>query len=326
MKYVKPMVSICCTTYNHEKYIKDALDSFLMQKTNFPIEILIHDDASTDKTADIIRKYENKYPDIIKPIYQKENQYSKGVKINHRFNYQRAKGKYIALCEGDDYWTDPYKLQRQVEYMQKHSECSMCFHSAEIVNRNKKKVGINKPYTINCISSAEDIIMGGGGFITTNSMVYRKKLMENPPDFYFNAPVGDYPLAIYLALEGKIYYFNEIMSAYRKNVKESWSHRMMKNDDLFKKVYKKKIIMLEEINKYSDYKYNEILIFMIKKVNYRYFQKYCKYKEMKSKDFIEIYNDLSIIHKMYINFGIFFPNTTKYLIKIKRQISLWRIK
>ena len=109
----KVMVSVICNTYNHEKYIKSALDGFVMQKTNFEYEVLIHDDASTDSTADIIREYEKKYPDIIKPIYQSENQYSKKVPISKTYQYSRAKGKYIAICEGDDYWTDPFKLQKQ---------------------------------------------------------------------------------------------------------------------------------------------------------------------------------------------------------------------
>lgn len=111
------LVSISCITYNHEPYIRECLDGFIMQKTDFAFEVLIHDDASTDKTADIIREYEAKFPNLIKPIYQTENQFSKKVgSINAKFNYPRAKGKYIALCEGDDYWTDPLKLQKQVDF------------------------------------------------------------------------------------------------------------------------------------------------------------------------------------------------------------------
>lgn len=109
----EPLVSICCITYNHAPYIRQCLEGFLIQKTTFPFEILIHDDASTDGTADIIREYEARYPHLIKPIYQVENQYSKGTKISSTYNYPRAKGKYIALCEGDDYWTDPLKLQNK---------------------------------------------------------------------------------------------------------------------------------------------------------------------------------------------------------------------
>ena len=114
----RPLVSICCLAFNHEPYIREALEGFLMQKTDFPIEVLIHDDASTDGTASIIREYEERFPDIIKPIYQTENQYSKGIKnISGIFNFPRAKGKYIAMCEGDDYWTDPYKLQKQIDFL-----------------------------------------------------------------------------------------------------------------------------------------------------------------------------------------------------------------
>lgn len=111
-----PMVSICCLAYNHVPYIRKCLENFMMQKTNFPFEVLIHDDASTDKTADIIGEYEAKYPNIIKPIYQTENQYSKGVGVTRVYQFPRVKGKYIAMCEGDDYLTDPLKLQKQVDF------------------------------------------------------------------------------------------------------------------------------------------------------------------------------------------------------------------
>jgi glycosyltransferase involved in cell wall biosynthesis len=107
------MVSVCMLSYNHEKFIRKAIEGVLAQKTNFKFELLIHDDASTDKSAEIIRKYEEKYPDIVKPIYQTENQYSQGVKINSKYQYSRAQGKYIALCEGDDFWCDSNKLQQQ---------------------------------------------------------------------------------------------------------------------------------------------------------------------------------------------------------------------
>ena len=115
------MVSICCITYNQEKYIKDAIEGFLMQKTNFLFEIIIHDDASTDKTADIIREYQQKYPDKIRTILQKENQYKKGVRNSYTV-FKEAKGKYIAFCEGDDYWIDENKLQKQVNYMEEHED------------------------------------------------------------------------------------------------------------------------------------------------------------------------------------------------------------
>jgi len=131
-----PLVSICTLVYNHEPYLRECFDGFLMQKTNFAFEVLVHDDASTDGSADIIREYSEKYPHIFKPIYQKENQYSKGVKVSATFQFPRAKGKYIALCEGDDYWTDPLKLQKQVDFLESHPEYVMCSHRFNIFNQD----------------------------------------------------------------------------------------------------------------------------------------------------------------------------------------------
>lgn len=128
------MVSIICNTYNHEKFIADAIEGFLMQETNFKYEILIHDDASTDMTAEIIKSYEQKYPSLIKPIYQSINQYSKGIKPSQTFNYPRSKGKYIAICEGDDYWTDPKKLQIQFDCLEDNPTVVCCYHSDYILD------------------------------------------------------------------------------------------------------------------------------------------------------------------------------------------------
>lgn len=120
------MVSIRCAVYNHEKYIRDCLDGFVMQKTNFRFEAIAHDDASTDNTASIIKEYAEKYPDIIKPIYETENQYSKHDGSIRRILDAEMRGKYIAMCEGDDYWTDPLKLQKQVNYLEKRIEIVFC--------------------------------------------------------------------------------------------------------------------------------------------------------------------------------------------------------
>lgn len=128
-----PIVSICCITYNHENYIAETLDSFLMQETNFPFEIIVRDDASLDKTADIIREYEAKYSNIIKPIYEKENGYQKGIKATP-VTFKKAIGEYIALCEGDDYWTDTLKLKKQVDFLTKNKEYIICYGKVEAFN------------------------------------------------------------------------------------------------------------------------------------------------------------------------------------------------
>ena len=121
-------VSILSLAHNHEKYIRKALDGFVMQKTNFPFEVLIYDDASTDTTADIIQEYADKYPDIVKPLFEKENQFSRGENVSKKYNWPRVQGEYVALCEGDDYWTDENKLQKQVDFLDSHPDCSLCFH------------------------------------------------------------------------------------------------------------------------------------------------------------------------------------------------------
>ena len=134
---MEPLVSICTTTYQHRRYIRQTLDSFLSQKTDFPFEILVHDDCSGDGTVEILEEYARRYPDVVCPVFEKENQYSKGVPINETFNFPRARGKYIALCEGDDFWCDDGKLQAQADYMESHPDCTFCFTNGYIVEESQ---------------------------------------------------------------------------------------------------------------------------------------------------------------------------------------------
>lgn len=131
-----PMVSILCTSYMHECYIRDAIEGFLLQKTTFPVEILIHDDASTDGTAEIMQYYSSKYPKLINCIYQKENQYSRGNKPSQIIR-RLAKGKYVAICEGDDYWTDPYKLEKQFQHLENNHKCILTYHAWVELDKSK---------------------------------------------------------------------------------------------------------------------------------------------------------------------------------------------
>ena len=216
---ITPEVSICCITYNHAKYIRDALDGFLMQKTTFPIEIIIHDDASTDGTADIIREYEAKYPDIIKPIYQTENQYSKGVKIFLSI-VPLAKGKYIAVCEGDDFWTDPKKLQIQYDFMESHPDYSLCMHGKYHLDYFKKRY---YPLPFETISEdgekyAYDLIMDKTGhhvqtLLLRTSILY--SVFDDIKRDCTNAPMSDTQLMYHLALHGKVKFISRRMATYR---------------------------------------------------------------------------------------------------------------
>lgn len=209
------VVSIICNAYNHELYIRQCLEGFVMQKTNFAFEVLIHDDASTDKTADIIREYEAKYPEIIKPIYQTENQYSKKTGIMKTFQYPRVKGKYIALCEGDDYWIDPLKLQKQVDFLEANPEYSMCFHRSNILNELEMNPVINPKVIEDKDYSANELFENW--IVPTASIVYRSSIYT-PMDKYINPERmlnGDIILVLNCASRGKIRGFSDVMSVYR---------------------------------------------------------------------------------------------------------------
>lgn len=207
-----PMVSVVCATYNQEAYIRQCLEGIMMQKTSFSFEVLINDDASTDNTASIIKEFEIKYPKHIKPIYQKENQYSKGIKIDPNYNIPRAQGKYIAMCEGDDYWIDELKLQKQFDFMENHPECTMCFHNAEIENNLKDK-------TISHIQIEDREYFSNELFsnwiVPTASMFFRKDFLDFKILTNNNILNGDLIYILLAAERGKVYGLSEKMSTYR---------------------------------------------------------------------------------------------------------------
>lgn len=216
------IVSIICNTYNHEPYIRQCLEGFVMQQTTFLFEILIHDDASTDKTANIIREYEAKYPDIIKPIYQKENQYSKKIGIMKTFQIPRVKGKYIALCEGDDYWIDPLKLQKQVDFLEMNPSYSLCHTNFNILDiRNNTFTEYKNSHYTNKIDKISDIILGNKYRIQTNTVLFKSEdynKVVNSDDFLYKSGfflMGDTQLWIGLLQLGNIHCIDDITAVYR---------------------------------------------------------------------------------------------------------------
>ena len=217
-----PVVSICCATYNHVHFIRQCLDGFVMQKTDFPFEVLIHDDASTDGTQDIIREYEAKYPDIIKPIYQKENQYSKGVRVSLVYNYSRVRGKYVALCEGDDYWTDPYKLQKQVDFLEAHPDYVMCSHQFNQYWQEEGRLEeIADPHFKGADYDLLNLI-GGRWLTQTLTVMYRRSAL-NLQDYEKYGMSMDMILFYALLKQGKGYCFPDVMAVYRCHKGGVWS-------------------------------------------------------------------------------------------------------
>jgi len=175
----KPLVSIVCITFNQEKFLSQTIEAFLFQKTNFDFEIIIHDDASADNTAEIIKNYEYKYPKTIVAIYQKINIYSKGDKP-WKYCFEKAKGKYIALCEGDDYWTDPLKLQKQVDFLEQNLSYSFCFTRFKTLTNNSVfEEDKNSRYFTNDTDIDFNFeIFAKGWHIGTQTILFRNKLYD----------------------------------------------------------------------------------------------------------------------------------------------------
>lgn len=272
-----PLVSIICNTYNHEDYISDALDGFISQQTNFQYEILVHDDASTDGTVNIVKSYERKYPDLIKPIYRTENRYSRGLSYGQ---IERAKGKYVAYCEGDDYWIDNQKLQKQVDAMERHPEIDICAHGAYALKADTKEL-FRKivPCTMDTIFSPDEVITGGGDFVATNTLMVRRTLYDHNYEFW--KIIGfDFSLQIMGSLRGGMLYMPDIMSVWRVLVKGSWTDRMSHNYDAHARHLDKVITMLNKLNEETGKEYEKSIRFAIRNGEVEKLVYRKKYKEV----------------------------------------------
>ena len=312
------MVSVSCITFNHEPYIARALDSFLMQKTNFPFEILIYDDASTDRTQEIIREYEKRYPGIIKPYYQTENQYSKGkYNVEGFFNYPRAAGKYIAMCDGDDYWTDEHKLQHQVEYMEAHAERAMCFLAAIIATEERAVQSLKiRPYRGNRLIPAEKVIDKPSNYPTA-SLLFRTEYTKDLQDYYYTSPVGDIPIQIHMAAKGTVYYMDREMSVYRQGVSVSWSALMKQGN------YKQNLIdhhqamrvMYRGFSKETDGKYDQAIERACRRMDFLTLINVKEYREALSPGYRSFYRELPFVTRFFIRFELMAPGLYRWLRK-----------
>lgn len=213
---ILPKISVLCITYNQEKYVKQMLDSIVNQVTNFPIEIIIGDDCSNDKTVSIIKEYEKKYSKLIKPIYRSKNI---GAMENLKDIFIRAKGKYISLCEGDDYFIANNKLQIQYDFLNRHPKYSLCFHPVNVIFENKEEKNFIYPDPNRLYKFSLTELLKWN-YIQTNSVLYRN--LYNYTDIPTNILPGDWYLHLYHAKYGKIGYIKKIMSVYRKHSGGLW--------------------------------------------------------------------------------------------------------
>ena len=314
MKNIK--VSVCCITYNQEKYIEQAINSFLSQKTNFDFEIIIHDDASTDGTINILKKYQKKYPDKIILMLEKENQYSKCANSVLVKVLDKAKGKYIALCDGDDFWCDDNKLQKQVDYMDLHKNISLCSHNTEIINENNEKIDLINSY-LEGIVTIENFLSNNSS-MHTSSMLFRKKDVLKLPNYYYEATVGDLPLKLHLLSKGNCYHFNNVMSCYRTNAINSWSVAQKNNDIVKHKNFEMEIQVYNSFNKETKYVYDDLIKNKILYRSFCYFKDKNDLNEIKKEKYAKYYKKLSLNEKIKLqlkNSKVIY----KLYLKIKKQ-------
>lgn len=318
------LVSICCLTYNQEKYIKDALEGFIKQKTNFKYEILIHDDASTDNTVNIIKEYQENYPNIIKIVYERENQYSQGKWCLVK-TCKEAQGKYIALCEGDDFWTDENKLQTQVDYLENHSNCTFCFHNATILDmctNTKIDKFVPQSESLRKYLKSDNIYNVGElellGFIPTASFMFRTESLTNLPDWFEKCFVQDWPIKLLMTSFGYAYFIDKTMSVYRKNADGSVTTA---NEEKAKESIDGQIYIIDRkkefinwIDKFTNFKYKEV--FNLRKIEYEIelllLQK--RNKEIIEKQYLKVF-DLKTRIKYLIK--MYCPSIVKLYKKIK---------
>lgn len=249
-------VSVSIATYNQVNFIGEAIQSVLDQQTDFAFEIIVGDDCSTDGTQQVILDYQARYPDKIRPLLHPKNLGGAG-KYNALSTFAVAKGQYIATMDGDDYWISPHKLQKQVDFMESHPDCSTCFHNAQIIWEN----GAYAPELVNSpeqpeISTIADLVGENEiWFMATSSVLFRNGLLTNYPDWYYQSKSGDIPRYILLAKLGNIGYLPDVMSVYRKNRGGvSFTDSEVDADFLFNRIG-----MYQGINRELDFKYDRVL-------------------------------------------------------------------
>ncbi|WP_113719997.1 glycosyltransferase family 2 protein [Aeromonas salmonicida] len=214
-------VSVCCITYKQEQYISQAIDSFLMQKTTFPFEIIIGEDCGGDDTLSILSKYQARYPNLIKVITSEDNV---GANANLLRVFGVAKGDYIAICEGDDYWIDKLKIQKQYDILNSKIGIDLCFTSAYKLSVDGMLYDYASSHTLIKTYDLKDIIRGGGGFMPTASLMFKYDVIREIPDWFVSAPIGDFYLQVWCSLSNGAIFIPDKTCVYRLNSVGSWSN------------------------------------------------------------------------------------------------------
>ncbi|MDI9589864.1 MAG: glycosyltransferase family A protein [Acidobacteriota bacterium] len=285
----EPLVSVLCVTFNQVKYLARAMDGFLDQQTSFPFEILVNDDCSTDGTTELALSYQRRYPDKVQVVTHEENQYSRGIMPVENFLMPRARGRYVALCEGDDYYTDPTKLQRQFDVMEMNHTLTACVHANENVRaRDERRLSVLRFYECDRAVDPADVLAHVQCF-STNSLFMRTDALQD----YFASPQkalpahGDHKLMTYFAIhDGGMWYIDRIMSAYRFLAKNSINRTQLMDGDreaLATRLYDARTELLRSIDESTEGVYHEAVLKGIDRMDYEYHKDLRDYRVLKTR-------------------------------------------
>jgi glycosyltransferase involved in cell wall biosynthesis len=312
-----PVVSVFCITYNHVNFIRDAIEGFLMQETTFPVEIFIHDDASTDGTSEIVREYAEKYPKLFRTILQTENQWSKGnVNLYFAKLIQEQRGEFIALCEGDDYWIAKEKLQKQVEVLEANHEISLVFHNCWVKHElSHNDYFKNRGFAEGPIDYPR--ILSSGWFIGTASMLFRQKDSILPPEMTYSIG-GDLPLQLMLATKGNFYFIDSVYCVYRRHI-GGMSDVFWERGEYFREILLPNRVWLYWIYmvKNAPAKYRDNVLFCIRKFIREMAESFVKVNNADAysvPSFVEINNRILALLEKAQPFDFQIPITEGYLI------------
>jgi len=252
-------VSIHCLCYNHEKFIVEALDGMVNQKTNFAYEIIVHEDASTDRSAEIVKEYEQKYPELIKVIYQEKNQYSQNIDAFRTHMFPVSRGKYIAICDGDDFWCCEDKLQLQYDFLEAHPDTFMVACNSERIRTDGSKINNVVEVQGSRYIPVEELIFKNKSVPQQSSLMFRREFYEVEQPEWFYKTVMDNRFRLFSACLGKVYYIDRVMAKYRAMVQGSYSMSLRKDQTHYKKQLTSAIEFFEHFDEYTSFKYTEAI-------------------------------------------------------------------
>jgi len=305
-------VSVVLLTYNHEKFIAQTIEGIVAQKVNFDFELVIGEDFSKDNTRTICEQYANKYPEIINLLPSDKNH---GPNPNEVRTLRACSGKYIAICEGDDYWTDMHKLQKQADFLDANEDFTMCFSDVEVID----ETGVNNancyPPLSKDVFTIEDIITAGYCIVPTATLFFRNILPDPLPQFYHNALGSDVALHLLLTDKGKAKYLKEKTAVYRHHF-----GGLTKTEENIRKRDEGEIIMYELADKYFNYKYTDVFkkqLFRLSKMMLIYGAKNKKGTERikhyfkRMPNYIKYSNGINLKELLYYHTVLFFPSLLK---------------